>query len=104
MQIKFMFPPSSGRPAGVGQRLLAFVALAAVVVLALMFSLVLLPFIVLGGAYLWWKTRAVRRQLREMQAQMQRMQQDLQRDGMAAGEVIEGEVIREHRAGRFIER
>ena len=104
MQIKFMFPPSSGRPAGVWQRLLAFVALTAVVVLALMFSLVLLPFIVLGGAYLWWKTRAVRRQLREMQAQMQLMQQDLQRDGMAAGEVIEGEVIREHRAERFIER
>jgi Flp pilus assembly protein TadB len=104
MQIKFMFPPSSGRPAGVGQRLLAFIFLVVVAVLALMFSLVLLPFVVAGAAWLWWRTRAVRRQLREMQAHMQRMQEYAQRDEAAGGEVIEGEVIREHRADRFIER
>jgi len=84
----------------VGQRLLAFVTLAVVLVLALMFSLLLLPFVVAGACYLWWKMRKVHKQLSEMQ----RMQESAQRDGMADGEVIEGEVIREHRAERFIER
>jgi len=43
---------------------------------------------VFGGAFLWWKTRAVRRQFREMHAQMRQMQ-----EAAARGEVYEGEII-----------
>lgn len=75
------------------RRLLAFVSTAALIVLGMMFSAVLLVFIAGGGliafVYLWWKTRAVRRQMREYAV-----------DNAASdapefkGEIIEGEVVR----------
>ena len=64
-------------------RLLTAVASAAVLVVAFMFSLVIFAVFatvaLAGGLYLWWKTRALRRQLRERPP---------------GGRVIEGEVIR----------
>jgi Flp pilus assembly protein TadB len=57
---------------------------AVVLVLAFMFSVLVFGVVVIGGlglwGYLWWKTRAVRAQLREKPP---------------GGHVIEGEVIRE---------
>jgi len=68
-------------------KLATFTVGASVVVLALMFSLVALAVVAVGGAiagtWLWWKTRDVRKQMRE-QAQRQ----------PAGGHIIEGEVIR----------
>jgi hypothetical protein len=76
-------------------KLAAFVLSAAFMVLAFMFSLVALAVVaVLGvalGGWLWWKTRTLRRQMREMrEAQQMGAEQPVRRD-----QVIEGEFIRE---------
>ena len=69
---------------GLLARILATVAGVAALVVAFMFSLLIFATVaaitLVAGAYLWWKTRALRRQMRERQ-------QD--------GRIIEGEVIRE---------
>lgn len=93
MQIKYV-SNSSTSPASPLRKLAALVITVAVVALALMFSAVLLVAVAIVGmiawAYLWWKTRALRRHMR-----------DLARQAAAApgaqasnDEVFEGEVIR----------
>jgi hypothetical protein len=77
----------SRRPQTMLGKLATFAAGASVVALALMFSLVALAAIAVGGTiagtWLWWKTRDVRKQMRE---------QAERRPG--GGYIIEGEVIR----------
>lgn len=80
-------PPSRLRRAAL---LLATIAMAG---LALIFSVLLIAVILIVGAtaggYLWWKTRNLRRQMREFSSGGSVM------DGEAiSDEVIEGEVIR----------
>ena len=71
----------------------AFVVLGGAVLLASAFAISLvilviaLAVVLTFGGYLWWKTRELRRQMRE------RMQE--QRQSPPVGEVIEGEVISE---------
>jgi hypothetical protein len=73
-------------------KLVAFVAATGLLVLAFIFSVVLLAVLVTGGlalfGYFWWKTRALRRRLRE---------------NPPGGHVIEGEVIGDREAIRDIE-
>lgn len=101
---------SGARGPGPLTKVLAVVAGVTMLVVGLMFSVVLLGVaLVVGtvaGGWLWWKTRALRRDLR---AQMQRMQGDLNAamngpsrrpDAQAGGPVIDGDFIRERRAGR----
>ena len=80
-----------GQPASLAGRLLGFVGAIIVAILAFMFSLAALAVVAVGGAllggWLWWKTRAVRKQVREQMAR----QADLRPGG---GYIIEGEVIR----------
>ncbi len=92
MQIKYIpnSPATSSNPL---RKLLALIATLVLVGLVLMFSAVLLAIIVLVGAtawaYLWWKTREVRKQMREFQARA------TERAEMASNDaVFEGEVIR----------
>ena len=91
-------------------RLLGIAAGAVLLVAALMFSVVMFAFALAAGllawGWLWWKTRDVRRQMRE-QMETQRMGQspwdDRHGDGpQADGRVIEGEAIRDegHDEGR----
>ena len=65
-------------------KILTTVASAAVLVLAFMLSLLIFAALVaialLAGGYLWWKTRALRRQMRHRTPR---------------GRVIDGEVIRD---------
>jgi len=65
-------------------RILTTLVSAAVLVVAFMFSLLIFAVVaaiaLLAGGYLWWKTRALRRQIREQPS---------------GGRVIEGEVIRD---------
>ena len=65
---------------------------------ALMFSVVFFAVIVTVGAvawgYLWWKTRALRKHMREQASMGQGQRQGEGRSG-AQGLIIEGEVIRE---------
>lgn len=85
-----------GIPPGPLAKLAAFVLSAAFMVLAFMFSLVALAVVaVLGvalGGWLWWKTRAMRKQMQQMREAAQQMggEQPVRSD-----QVIEGEFIRE---------
>lgn len=74
----------SGEPLPLWKKALAFLTFAAAFILALMVSAVLFAAVLAVGTvalgWLWWKTRAVRKQMR---------------DHPPGGLVIEGEVIRE---------
>jgi Flp pilus assembly protein TadB len=79
--------PPARRP-GLLRKLVAAAAGAALLVGAFLVSVVVLAVLALagaiGGAWLWWRTRELRRRVRE---QMQAREQ-------GEGRVIEGEVIR----------
>jgi Flp pilus assembly protein TadB len=82
----------SAAPASLAGRLLGFAGAVIAAVLAFMFSIAALAVVaVVGtllGGWLWWKTRAVRRQMHDaMQAQAQQRP--------PGGHIIEGEVVRE---------
>jgi threonine/homoserine/homoserine lactone efflux protein len=74
------------------RKLLALVITVAVISLILMFSAVLLVVLLivgtLGGAYLWWKTRELRKQLRELRARAMPQEQMASNDAVFEGEVI----------------
>ncbi len=81
------------------RKAVAILATAAVAGVALMFSAmvltVLLAVALLGAAYLWWKTRELRKQMREFPFPPPGpgAAQTTEREAFK-GEVIEGEVIR----------
>lgn len=89
-------PRFAHQPPGLLGKIIAFVLGAGFLVLAFMFSLVALAVLAVGGVlvwgWLWWKTRAIRQQMKEMQANRQPMQPPVH------GHVIEGEVIRDSEA------
>lgn len=80
------------------QKLIAFVTTAALIAVGMMFSAVLLVFIAVAGVivftWLWWKTRALRKQLREQRQFMAANDADAFNGEVFEGEIIEGEVIR----------
>ncbi len=94
MPMKQLSGPSSGLP-GLLQKAAAIVVTAALAGVALMFSAmvlaVLLMIALLGAAYLWWKTRGIRKQMREFPFPPPRTPTEPE---VFEGEVIEGEVIR----------
>lgn len=98
MQIKFISLGQAGRPSLLRKAGMVAVALALGAAI-LTFAALLLPVVVLGAAYFWWRTREVRKQFRQMQEQMRQMQAaaaqgaDPRREAFE-GEIIEGEVIR----------
>ena len=75
------------------RKVVAVLTTAALVVLGLMFSVVIFTVIAVAGltawGYLWWKTRGLRRQLRE-----QAMNGRVSEAEAYKGEIIEGVVIR----------
>jgi phage-related minor tail protein len=80
------------------RNLAAAVATAAVLGMALMFSAVLVAVIVvaalLGWAYLWWKTRELRKLMRNYPPGSVTMEREVAGDDAVRGEVIEGEAVR----------
>ena len=99
MQIKFILPPSA-RPPSLLRKTAAVIATVALAGVALMFSAILLAVIligvVFGGAYLWWKTRELRKLMKEQRdfsPQGATMRGDAFAGEVFKGEVIEGEVI-----------
>lgn len=97
MQIKYI-PPSSARPAGLLQKVAGVIVMIVLAGVALMFSVVLLTAIliiaIVGGVYLWWKTRELRKVMKSMQrAQAAAMQDAPFKGEVSEGEVVEGEVI-----------
>lgn len=108
MQMQYL-PPQPGRP-NLLQKAVAIIVTAALVTLGLMFSAVLLSVILVvvavGWVWLWWKTRDVRKQMKQVHEQMREFQQrsaEAQNDAYGSqvfreerysGEIIEGEVVR----------
>ena len=80
------FGARNGAPPSLLQKIIAAIVTVAVFAVALMFSVVFFAVVVTVGAvawgYLWWKTRALRKQMRD-------------HPPTGRGMVIEGEVIRE---------
>lgn len=85
---------SAARP-GLFGKLIGIAGMAVMLLLGLMFSMVLLAVVLVFGAgafgYFWWKTRDVRKQMKE-QAAMQATSRD--------GVVIEGESVIVEDGGR----
>lgn len=90
-------PFKQGTPSGPLAKVVAFVLSATFLVLAFMFSLVALAVVavvgVLLGGWLWWKTRALRKQMKQMREAQQMGQGEEQ--AARNNQVIEGEFIRE---------
>ena len=92
----------AGRGPGMLVRLLSFLVTAALLVLALTFSVVVIAVLavagILVGAWFWWKTRALRRELKRAEEAWRATPRGQTGAGespnSAAGVVIEGEVIR----------
>ena len=78
---------SSRQSRGPREMLLAFILRAGLVVLAVMFSLAALAVVAIAGlifaGWFWWKTRALRQQVKEASVSAYR-----------GGNIIEGEVVR----------
>jgi hypothetical protein len=92
MQIKFI-PLTPGKSPSPLRKLVALILTIAMLGLVLMFSAVLLVIIAiigtLGWAYLWWKTRELRKRMRNF------VPRDVAQEHKASNDdVIEGEVIR----------
>ena len=88
-QVLIASPNPSGGPL---QKLVVFAATVALAGLALMFSAVLLVILavagVIVGVYLWWKTRELRKQMRDFQARAEQQVNMASNDGVFEGEVI----------------
>jgi len=81
------------------RKVAAFVLTMAMFALVLMFSVVLFAIVLTAGAiamgYFWWKTRELRKQMREHPPGGAVIEGEVIEDEVIEGEVIEGEVIRE---------
>lgn len=92
MQIKYVSNASSNPP-GLLRKLVALIVTVALIGLVLMFSAVLLVVLLVVGtlawAYLWWKTRELRKMMRNFSSSEERREATASND-----EVFEGEVIR----------
>ena len=89
------FNPAGRQPKGPVAQVLTAIFGVLFLAGALMFSLVFFAVIAVAGLVLWgwfwWKTRALRRQIRE---QMQAQSVEMDSAPESEGKVIEGEVIR----------
>ena len=92
MQMKYILNSPAKSP-GLLRKLAALLVSVAMVGLVLMFSAVLFAIIIVAGtiawAYLWWKTRELRKQMRNFPPREVKREEE-----MGDGEVFEGEVIR----------
>ena len=99
MNINFKLAGRQGNK-GVFAQVLTVIAGVIALGAALMFSLVFFAVVAVAGLilwlYLWWKTRALRRLMREQAArQMNGQSSDTQAAGPdSGGEIIEGEAVR----------
>ncbi|MEO6975007.1 MAG: hypothetical protein ABI144_03895 [Gallionella sp.] len=90
-------PPNSTNIPGPFRNLLAVVATAAVFGLALMFSVVVVAIILVAGTiawgYLWWRTRELRKQMRNYPPPGMMREGEMAEEDVIRGEVIEGEAV-----------
>ncbi len=86
------------KPPGLLRKIAVIIAAVVVTGLVLMFSAVLLAIVLVVGAgawaYLWWKTRELRKQMQNFPPGSMTMEREAYEGQVIEGEVIEGEVIR----------
>ena len=94
------FDSTSRQPKGIVAQVMAVIVGVIALGVALMFSLVFFAAVAVVGLvfwlYFWWKTRELRRKMREQVIQ-QRQNQDFKSgpfDPGSGGDVIEGEAVR----------
>jgi len=96
MQIRFLTAPHSG--SSLFRKVMALVLMALLVLLVLTLSAVLLVVILVFGAlawtYLWWKMRALRKQMQNFVPRTERSRAYDAAPAEVRGVVIEGEVTR----------
>ncbi|MBU0688236.1 MAG: hypothetical protein KJ850_11870 [Gammaproteobacteria bacterium] len=94
MQVRFEIPPPNTPRSPLSRVVGVFVTIV-VAIIALMFSVVFFAVVAVFGliawGYLWWKTREVRKQMREFAEQSQPVMRE---QSASNDEVFEGEVIR----------
>jgi hypothetical protein len=97
MQMKYL-SDTTVKPPSLLQKAGAIVATAALAGVALMFSAVLLALVLSMGAvasaYLWWKTRELRKQMRDLPPHGATIQGEIFAGEELKGQVIEGEAVR----------
>lgn len=88
---------ASGQKPGLLAKVISLLLAAGIVVLGFMFSLVALVIVAVFGlglaVWFWWKTRAIRKLIREQQPMDDA---GVSRSAAQAGDIIEGEAVREH--------
>lgn len=95
-----MFILKSSGSGSLLSKAVALVVTALLIVFGLMFGAIILTVIaavgVIAFGYLWWKTRALRKHLRQQNQRMGRAANDADafKEEDFKGEIIEGEVIR----------
>jgi hypothetical protein len=96
-------PPPTAKLPGLLRKIAALIATTALVALVLMFSAVLFAIILISGiaafTFLWWKTRHIRKLMRNFPLHGEMRDSEMMGDVMwkedvIKGEVIEGEAIR----------
>ena len=100
------FDQSGGKPQGVIARIVTIVvgaiALGAAMMFSLVFFAVLAVVVLVFGGYFWWKTRAIRAQIRKQMQEQAQAQANGQGPDFATpasqpvhqGDIIEGEAVR----------
>jgi hypothetical protein len=74
--------------------------LASAFVVSVVFLAVGLAVVLIGGGYLWWKTRDLRRQLRARMHERSQPAGEIIEGDVIEGEVIEGDVVSRDRIRR----
>jgi membrane protein implicated in regulation of membrane protease activity len=103
------FDPSGRQPKGILTQVLTAILGAVLLGAAFMFSLVFFAVLAVAGvilwAYFWWKTRAIRSQLRkQMNAQMSGQNFEAPPSAPESnGDVIEGEAVRVAESDRQVD-
>jgi biopolymer transport protein ExbB/TolQ len=91
------FDQGNGKPKGFFSQVLTVIVGIVVLGAAFMFSLVFFAVVAVAGLilwlYFWWKTRALRQQIREQMAR-QAAEPPVSSPAAAGGDVIEGEAVR----------
>lgn len=95
----FYFSTPGTKPTGFLGKIVAFVLSVGLFALAFMFSLAALAVVAVVGiafaGWFWWKTRALRRQMREQGVVFETSGKPGRPGSSVSGQIIEGEVIRE---------
>lgn len=96
MQMRYI-SYSSARPTTLLRKAVTIVGALALAGVALMFSAVLLVFLLIFGAlafaFVWWKTRGLRKQMREQMKNFPSPDTNMESE-VFRGEVIEGTAVR----------